>query len=168
MVRRNTERAPLLHAYYVNCSASLWHACGMMLAMLAGWLLSQLWGQIICVVVDLSVAAFFTGYLLWKGVRVICANFRSLIDLPLPEPDQIKILQVLARHYDAYTHLGQIFTRLSGGQRRIEIELSLSPDTTACQIEGLREQLRNELGKCFGRVEFQLLARCPSAPVGNS
>lgn len=85
-----------------------------------------------------------------------------MLDLPLPESDRLRILQVLTHHYDAYVNLVNVFMRTSGGQRRIEIELSFSPDTPASRIETVHSLIHDELEQHLGALEFQLIARCYS------
>lgn len=166
MVRRYPEGSPLLRVYHLNFTAGLWYSSALLLAMGAGWLLSWRWGNALALAVDLLLAAVYSVFLLLNGVRVIHANFRALLDLPLPEADQLKILRALTRHYDDYTGLLNVFTRTSGGQRRVEVELSFPPETTVGRIEELRSGMRAELGEHFGSLEFQLIARAPDDKPG--
>ena len=160
IVRHCPERSPLLQAYYLNCTGILCYTVGILVAMLIGWLLAGQEGNVIAPAIDLLVAASYAVYLILSGIRVIRDNFRALLDLPLPECDQLRLLRVLTHHYDAYEDLVNIFTRYSGGRRCIEIELSFSANTTANQIEAIRSQMWDELRQHFGRLDFFLIARC--------
>ena len=111
---------------------------------------------------DLLLAAAYSFFLLLNGLRVIHANFRALLDLPLPEGDQLKILRVLTRHVDAYDDVVNVFSRFSGGRRRVEIELSFPSETPASRIEHLRGRIHGELGELLGPLEFHLIARSRS------
>lgn len=159
MVRQYPQRSPLLNAYYINFTAAIRYISALILAMMTGWLLTSYWGSGVSLVVDLLIAVFFSGYLVLNGIKIIHTNFRSLLDLPLSEQDQLIIIRSLIRHYDAYTHLGNIFTRTSGGSRRIEIQFFFSPDTTGYQIESLYGKIYKELKQHFGKIEFHLIAR---------
>lgn len=161
LARRYPQGSPLLNAYYVNFITALWYISGLILAMMIGWLLTYRWGNAIALVTDLLIAAVFSVYLIWNGVMVVRSNFRALLDLPLPESDQLIILSILTRHYHEYSSLGNIFTRYSGGHRRIEIEFSFSPETTASQIETLYSTIHAELKQHLGKIEFYLII-CPS------
>lgn len=162
IVRRHPDRSPLLHVYHVSFVAAAWYATGLAAAMGAGWLAAARWGARLEVVADLVIAAAFALYQLLCGVRVLHANFRALVDLPLPERDQLAILRVLARHDAAYTGLLNVFTRASGGQRCVELELELPPGTPVERIEELRGRMRHELAEALGSVELHLIARCPA------
>ncbi len=159
MVRRSPERSPLLHVYHLSFTAGIWYSSALLFAMATGWLLSWRWGDGFELAVDLILAAAYSFFLLLNGLRVIHANFRALLDLPLPEVDQLKILRVLTHNVDAYDDVVNVFTRFSGGRRRVEIELSFPPETTAVRIEHLRSRIHDELGELLGSVEFHLIAR---------
>ncbi|MBK8594500.1 MAG: cation transporter [Holophagales bacterium] len=162
MVRRSPERSPLLHVYHLNFTAGIWYSSALLLAMAIGWILSWRWGSAFELAVDLLLAAAYSFFLLLNGLRVIHANFRALLDLPLPEGDQLKILRVLTRHVDAYDDVVNVFSRFSGGRRRVEIELSFPPETPASRIEHLRGRIHDELGELLGPLEFHLIARSRS------
>lgn len=159
MVQRYPERSPLLHSYYISFIGVLWYAGGIFIAMLTGWLLANRWGGRIAFLVDLFIAATYVIYLIVNAVQVITANFRSLLDLPLPEEDQLKIMQSLTRHHEEYDNLINIYTRYSGAQKRIEIELSFPPGTPLIHTEELQRQMRDELKQHFEKFEFFLIAR---------
>jgi ferrous-iron efflux pump FieF len=157
---RQAERSPLLNAYLVSFRTGLWYSSSVLAAMLVSWWLSRRWGNAVEVLADLLIAAVFSVYLAWSGLRVVRANFRALLDLPLPEEDQMKIMQVLSRHFDDFSGLGNVATRSSGGERRVEIELDFPPETTARRVEELRGQMQEELGEHFKKLELHLIARC--------
>lgn len=160
IVRRYPQRSPLLNAYHVNFITALWYVSGLMVAMMIGWLLAYRWGNSVALAADLLIAAGFSVYLIWNGVQVVRSNFRALLDLPLPEQDQLVILGILTRHFSEYANLGNILTRYSGGHRRVEIEFSFAPETTAGHIEALDRQIHAELKQHFGKIEFSLIVRC--------
>lgn len=165
MVRKYPDGSPLLRVYAVNFTAGLWYSSALLLSMGIGWLLSWRWGNVLALSVDLLLAALYSATLLLNGIRVIHANFRALLDLPLPEPDQLKILRVLTHHVDAWDDVVNVYSRFSGGRRRVEIELSFPPETTASRIEELRSRIEGELGELLGSLEFQLIARSSESGV---
>jgi len=61
--------------------------------------------------------------MLKEGLPLITENFRSLIDLPLPEKDMLKILKIATEFYEEYSGFGMLFSRQSGKQKIIEMEL---------------------------------------------
>lgn len=159
LLRSRTEHSPLLVAYYVNCSTTLWYALAMLTTMLTGWLLSSVWGDLIELYIDLLIAATFSLYLALSGIKVVRSNFHALLDLPLPEGDQLQILNILARHYHSFANIGNIRTRTNGGKKRIELELLFPAETSLRQIEELRCSLQRALEEGLGTVEFELIVR---------
>lgn len=161
IIRRHGDGSPLLHVYYINCRGVMWYMGGILVAMLIGWFLTGRWGNTLALLIDLAIAVAYAVYLLVTGLGVIRAGFRALLDLPLPEVDQMAILNVLTRHYDSYANLVNVLTRQSGGRKRIEIELSFRPETDVQQIEMIRSRMEEDLGRHFGKVDFTLIARSP-------
>ena len=106
---------------------------------------------------DMAISVFLGLYLLYSGARVLLTNFKSLIDLPLPEDDQLKIMNALAAHFEAYENLGNVYTQLSGRTRMVQIELYVKPDTTAETIQSLSADIENRLKKHFEKLLFHLI-----------
>jgi hypothetical protein len=46
------------------------------------------------------------------------------MDLPLPEPEQLRVLKAPAEHYAEYEGIGCVYSRKSGSHRFVEIELA--------------------------------------------
>lgn len=164
IIRRHGGRSPLLHVYYINCRGVMWYTGGILGAMMIGWFLADQWGNAIALMIDLMIAVAYSLYLLVTGAGVIKANFRALLDLPLPEPDQMAVLNVLTRHYDDYAILVNVLTRSSGGRKRVEIELAFLPETDVQRIEVIRSRMKEELQRHFGKIDFTLIARCLDSP----
>ena len=62
-------------------------------------------------------------FMLYTGIRQILNNFKILMDLLLPEVEQLMIMRVLANEFESYENVGNIYSRRSGRQRFIDIEL---------------------------------------------
>jgi divalent metal cation (Fe/Co/Zn/Cd) transporter len=74
----------------------------------------------------------------------------ELTDKTLPEEDQMKILNVLTRHYDSYSEFHSIKSHKSGDAIRIDIHLSFEQNTTFEEIMTLKKQMQEELDRLFG------------------
>jgi divalent metal cation (Fe/Co/Zn/Cd) transporter len=109
------------------------------------------------ILIDPAFAAILATYMLVNAVILIKNNFRSLMDMPLVESDQLKILNVLSSHYDSYENLGNIYTRTCGNTRIIEIELHFKPNTSLETINLLAERLRAQFETLFADFDFRLL-----------
>ena len=94
IIKRNPNPSPLLKAYDVNFRVSLISALFLIIAFLAGFLLSVARLNFLSIRVDPILSAILSLYMLKVGLPLIIENFRSLIDLPLPEKDMLKILRV--------------------------------------------------------------------------
>jgi divalent metal cation (Fe/Co/Zn/Cd) transporter len=74
----------------------------------------------LAIMIDPVVTIILAVYMLVNGSRLIVKNFKSLIDLPLFEKDQMKIMEVLVREFDIFENIGRVYTRRSGNTRFIE------------------------------------------------
>lgn len=104
-----------------------------------------------------SVSLLVSLYALVMGIRLTTDNFKVLIDLPLCEEDQLYILSVLSAHYHRFESIGNIYTRLSGRDRFIEIELFLNSATSVAEVDSLRDGMRQMLESRFGIVKFNII-----------
>jgi divalent metal cation (Fe/Co/Zn/Cd) transporter len=116
------------------------------------------------VAVDLIIGLSVVLYMFYCAIGVLVKNFRSLIDLPLPEADQHKILKALVVDFDAYEGIGNFYTQLSGSTRFVQIELHFKETTTVEEIESLRMRLEDRLKEYFRKLVFHLIPLAQHKP----
>ena len=96
------------------------------------------------------VSIFVAIYLMIGYVKRIRQALTELTDKTLPEEDQMKILNILTRHYNSYSQFHSINSHKSGDTTRIDIHLSFEQDTTFEEILTLKKQMQEELDSLFG------------------
>jgi divalent metal cation (Fe/Co/Zn/Cd) transporter len=159
ILRRQARQSPIVRAYDAAYVSSLWYQVVALIALAIGWLFfherpaAALW-------IDLVIAGGLTIYLGVMGCRVIRENFGSLLDLPLPEEAQLKILRALLKQNDRYEDILNLYSRSSGRQQILIFELSFRTGTAVTEIESLRDDLLKALCDDLGPIEFSLVARC--------
>jgi cation diffusion facilitator family transporter len=159
--KQQSQPSPIVRAYDATYLSSIWYQVAAFLALGLGWLFfhkrpeASLW-------IDLAVAGGLTSYLATTGYRVVRENFGALLDLPLPEEAQLKILRTLFERHERYEDIVNLYSRSSGRQQILIVELSFRPGTTAGAIESLRADLYKALREALGPVEFSLVTRCES------
>ncbi len=160
--RRYPEHSPLLQAYYLDYRASFINEAAIFGGLVLGLALGHQGGMRYAVRFDLAIAAAVAVYLLYNGGRLLVRNVRALIDLPLEEDFQMKIMQCLAREVEAYAGLGNVYTRWSGTTRRVQIELQFDPRTPLGEIDALRRRMEQQLREPGRPLVFHLipLPRC--------
>lgn len=155
--RRFPDRSPMTQSYFVNMKITVIYSAAIFAGLLLGfWMLSS--GRTgAAIAVDLIIAVIVALYMIYSAIGLLTRNFRSLIDMPLPEADQYKILNALVADFDSYEGIGNIYSQLSGNTRRIQIEIYVDENKTAGDIEELRCRIEGRLKGQFSKLLFHLI-----------
>ena len=159
MIRRDPNPSPILSAYNINFNVSLTSDSFLFLAFLAGYILTVLGYDYLSVRVDPVLSVILSLYMIRVGLPLIIGNFRSLIDLPLPEKDMLKILKVTTEFYKEYSGFGMLFTRQSGKQKIIEIELLFDPGISLEKIMEIEKNMSSRIKQDIPDVHFRLIPK---------
>lgn len=163
IVRCHHHPSPMTSSYQVNMRVSALTNSILFFGVLLGFAISQTRYAAAAVYFDLAIASFKGVYLLHSAIKVLKSNFKCIVELPLPEGDQLKIMQALVAHFDAYEDIGNIYTQLSGRTRFVQIELYVKPTTTASELQALSNDLESRLGGQFSKLVFHLIPRVKTA-----
>jgi len=159
IIRRDPNPSPILSAYNINFNISLTSDSFLFLAFLAGYILSLIGYDYLSVRVDPVLSVILSLYMIRVGLPLIIGNFRSLIDLPLPEKDMLKILKVTTEFYKEYSGFGMLFTRQSGKQKVIEIELLFDPGISLEKIMQIEKNMSSRINQDIPDVHFRLIPK---------
>jgi ferrous-iron efflux pump FieF len=149
--------SPLVKSYYIDFKVSTYFDFGLILAFAIAWVLTYFGKHTIAYYLDPAISFILAIYMGYMGIKQIVANFRILMDLPLPEEEQLLIMRALAQEYEYYENIGNIFSRRSGQQRFIDIELFLNEDIDLQEIMQLKARIKKKLEEHFGEVKFNLI-----------
>jgi divalent metal cation (Fe/Co/Zn/Cd) transporter len=155
-IRKKTT-SKLVQSYFLNYRVASLYDIGVLLSVSVAAFIVRSGNHILPSYFDATVSLSVSVYALIMGIRMTTENFKNLIDLPLGEDEQLRILNVLAAHYDRFETVGNIYTRQSGSDRFIEIELYLRGDTSVTEVDALRAEMRQMLEDKFGPVKFNIL-----------
>lgn len=156
----HVTKSPLALAYYENFRSGLFFFAGAFIALLAAWILDGLGYRKPAAYIDPALALIAMTYMLMVSIRQVVRNYRVLIDLPLAEEEQMKILNALSREYESFHNIGNIYTRASGKHRFIDIELFFTPDTSLEFIDGVSSRIQSRLAEEFHDLTFHLIPVC--------
>lgn len=159
MIRRTPNPSPLLIAYHTNFKVSLISDTFLLLAFFSGHLLSVKGWYFLSNRVDPVLSVILSLYMLKVGIPLIIRNIRSLIDLPLPEKDMLKILKVIAEFVEDYAGFGMLYSRQSGKTRFIEIELFFNPGISLEKISRVEQDIGDRMNQEIGEVQFRIIPR---------
>jgi len=149
--------SPLVKSYYIDFKVSTYFDVGLVLAFAMAWVLTYLGKHTIAYYLDPVISFILAIYMGYMGVKQVVGNFRILMDLPLPEEEQLLIMRALAQEYEHYENIGNVFSRRSGQQRFIDIELFLKKDIDLKEIMQLKARMKIKLEEHFGEVKFNLI-----------
>ena len=95
------------------------------------------------------VSIFVAIYLMIGYVKRIRQALTELTDKTLPEEQQMKILNILTRHYNSYSQVQTINSHKSGDVVRIDLHLSFEKNTSFEKIVSFKKQMQYEFEREF-------------------
>ena len=141
-------------ANYAEALSALLYDSVALVSLFSMWLLrNNPIGGYISPVVSILVAV----YLMFGYVERTRQSLIELTDKTLPEEDQMKILNILNRHYDSYSQFYSINSHKSGDVTRIDIHLSFENNTSFEEIVHFKKQMQDELDRQFGHCIFNII-----------
>ncbi len=175
MARASTNPSPLLVSYKLDYRIGCLTDGGVMISFACAWLLIELGVPAIGDRIDPAVAIAISLYMIVIGIDLVRRNFRALMDLPLPEHEQMTILRVLAHHYADYDVVGTVYSRASGKRRFVEVELGFDGDRTVEHVHVLSRHMEKDLAAEVPGLHFRIVpvwegdeaAARPAGPPGS-
>ena len=141
-------------ANYAEALSALLFDSVALVSLFAMWLLrDNIVGQYISPVVSILVAI----YLMFGYVKRTRQALIELTDKTLPEEEQMKILNILTRHYDSYSQFHSINSHKSGDITMIDIHLSFEKNTTFEEILALKTKMQEEFDSQFGNCVVNIV-----------
>ncbi|HPC86258.1 MAG TPA: cation transporter [Smithellaceae bacterium] len=155
--RETGAPSPILHSGTVSFRVAFLSNLGMLVAFLTGWALIRSGLPEIGNRVDPAIALVMSLYMIIAGSVLVWDNFRSLMDLPLTEDEQLHVMKVLATFYDNYDGIGTIYTRTSGKEQFVELELFFPASITLEEIRALQEEMEKALAGELPGLRFRII-----------
>ncbi len=144
--------ASLYHCYHAGCIRNAF-SCAII-----GLLMSMKGGNPIFMSRLDSAASVIMGiYVLYRFTPQILRNFRSLADFPISEKQQLQIMAVLAKYFDAYKMPGHIFTTNKGRTTVLEIELAFPADLPLQKLIEIEARMRSDFELLFTDCIFRII-----------
>ena len=147
----------MAHSYYINFKIATMFDVSVIITLTLGIFLVSYGHPDLAYYFDPTISLLIALYMLYSGFAMTVGNFKVLIDFPLPEDEQLKIMGVLAQEYESYENIGNIYTRSSGKTRFIEIELYFKRNISLAQITKVERRIAKHLKKEFPEMRFVLI-----------
>ena len=159
MMIKHPSPSPLMLSYQADFRVAVISDSFLIAAFTAGWLLSLGRLDFIATRVDPFLSVTLSVIMIKSGTTLIIANMRSLIDLPLPENEILRVVKVITEFYDSFEGLGRVYTRRSGRFRMIEIEFMFDPSISLLNINKTEKNMFERLSKELPGVIFRIIPR---------
>lgn len=157
LARATMAHSPILHSYTIGYRLGFLSDAGLMVAFFSGWWLIQLGLPEIGNRIDPAIGLILAVYMVWVGAWLVWKNFPALMDLPLSENEQLRVIKILAAHFDDYENVGTIFTRSSGKVRYVELELIFPAGRTIGEIQTLSAVMARGLSEELPGLNFKII-----------
>jgi divalent metal cation (Fe/Co/Zn/Cd) transporter len=157
IMKRHDAYSPILKAYDIYYTICIVETTISAVSLLVALYFQHSDRVLLARAIDIAISIFLAGYMIVNSLKVMKENFEALIDLPLKESDQLLIMKILAANFDQYEQIGYIYSRISGRQKIIEIELTFSKNRSLSEIADLQEAIKNSLEKHFSDSKFNLI-----------
>jgi divalent metal cation (Fe/Co/Zn/Cd) transporter len=141
-------------ANYAEALSALLFDSVALVSLFAMWLLRD---NPIGVYISPVVSIFVAIYLMFGYVKRTRQSLIELTDKTLPEEEQMKILNILTRHYDSYSQFHSINSHKSGDITMIDIHLSFEKNTTFEEILALKTKMQEEFDSQFGNCIVNII-----------
>ena len=140
------HNSAISRANYAEALSSLLFDSVALISLFVAWLLRD---NFIGGYISPVVSIFVVIYLMFGYVQRTRQSLFELTDKTLPEEDQMKILNILTRHYNSYSQFHSINSHKSGDITRIDIHLSFENNTSFEEIVNFKKQIQNEFNNQF-------------------
>ena len=105
------------------------------------------------------VSIFAVVYLTNGCIKRIKTALNELTDKTLPEDQQMKILNILTKHYNSYSQFHSISSRKSGEVTMVDIHLSFEEDARVEDVADLQKQMQEELNSQLGNCVVNIIVK---------
>ena len=149
-----THNSAISKANYAEALSALLFDSVALVSLFAMWLLRD---NPIGVYISPVVSIFVAIYLMFGYVKRTRQSLIELTDKTLPEEEQMKILNILTRHYNSYSQFHSINSHKSGDITMIDIHLSFEKNTTFEEILALKTKMQEEFDSQFGNCIVNII-----------
>jgi cation diffusion facilitator family transporter len=160
---RSQFESPIAETFVIDQRVAIKFDASVILAILLGYFCVKLGFNQIALYLDPIFSILIALYMFKTALRMLLNNFKVLIDLPMPEEEQILLIRTLAREFESYDSIGSIYTRRSGMFRFVEIELFLNRSTSVSAISEITTRIEQDLKDSLDNIKLKIIA-LPSDP----
>lgn len=155
---RSQFESPIAETFVLDQSVGIKFDASVILAMMLGYFFVEVGFSKIAPYFDPALSILVALNMFKTALQLLLKNFKVLIDLPMPEEEQILLIRTLAREFQSYDSIGNIYTRRSGMFRFVEIELFLNSSTSVSAISEITMRIENDLKDNLDNIKLKVIA----------
>ena len=155
---RSQFESPIAETFVLDQSVGIKFDVSVILAMMLGYFFVEVGFSKIALYFDPALSILVALNMFKTALQLLLKNFKVLIDLPMPEEEQILLIRTLAREFQSYDSIGNIYTRRSGMFRFVEIELFLNSSTSVSAISEITMRIENDLKDNLDNIKLKVIA----------
>lgn len=168
MVRINPTPSPILVQNLMDFKIGLFSFLGVLAAFIVGGSLVHFGYPETGYLVDPGIGLLLALYMVYASSKLVWQNFRSLVDLPLSDREQLLVLGVLAAYYEQYDGVGAMYSRSSGNRKYVEVELAFPADKPLGEILSMSSRMEHDLETQMNGLTFRIIPIKPMLPADSS
>lgn len=155
---RSQFESPIAETFVLDQRVGIRFDASVILAMMLGYFLVELGFNKMALYLDPIFSILVSLNMFRSALQLLLKNFKVLIDLPMPEEEQIILIRTLAREFESYDSIGNIYTRRSGMFRFVEIELFLNRATSVSAISEITLRIEKDLKDSLDNIKLKIIA----------
>ena len=155
---RSQFESPIAETFVLDQRVAIKFDASVILAILLGYLCVKAGFNQVALYLDPIFSIIISLYMFRTALQMLLKNFKALIDLPMPEEEQILLIRTLAREFQNYESIGNIYTRRSGMVRFVEIELFLNSSTSVSAISEITQRIEQDLKDSLDNIKLKIIA----------
>ena len=155
---RSQFESPIAETFVLDQRVAIKFDASVILAILLGYLCVKAGFNQVALYLDPIFSIIISLYMFRTALQMLLKNFKALIDLPMPEEEQILLIRTLAREFQNYESIGNIYTRRSGMVTFVEIELFLNSSTSVSAISEITQRIEQDLKDSLDNIKLKIIA----------
>jgi cation diffusion facilitator family transporter len=155
---RSQFESPIAETFVLDQRVAIKFDASVITAIFLGYFCVEAGFNQVALYLDPVFSILISLYMFKTALQMLLKNFKVLIDLPMPEEEQLLLIRTLAQEFKSYDSIGNIYTRRSGMVRLVEIELFLNSSTSVSAVSEITLRMEKNLKDSMDNIKLKIIA----------